>query len=206
VAGELRPSHGPVLVTGAAGGLGQLAIAILKARGFDVIASSGRPALETHLRALGAGEVIGRLEPEQKPLAVQRWAGVVDSVGGATLAAAIAQTMYRGAVASTGVAGGGELASTVFPFILRGVRLLGVDSTMPWNIAGYPADRERWECWQRERHALWEELEATITPEALQLVSSGTIALEEVYGYSDKILAGKVAGRLVVEIGLEDSS
>ena len=93
---------------------------------------------EASLKALGAAEVIGRLDPVEKPLGAQRWAGVVDSVGGSTLAAAAAQTMYRGAIASTGVAGGGAFESTVFPFILRGVRLLGVDSTLPWRLDGYP--------------------------------------------------------------------
>uniref|UniRef100_A0A7S3SM07 Alcohol dehydrogenase-like C-terminal domain-containing protein n=2 Tax=Emiliania huxleyi TaxID=2903 RepID=A0A7S3SM07_EMIHU len=106
--GEVQPSHGPVLVTGAAGGLGQVAVALLHARGFEVVASTGRAeALGDHLRALGASDVVGRLQPEPKPLGKQLWAGVVDSVGGATLAAALAQTRYRGAVASPGVAGGG---------------------------------------------------------------------------------------------------
>jgi len=99
--GEVEPSHGPVLVTGAAGGLGQVAVALLHARGFEVVASTGRAeGLGEHLRALGASEVVGRLQPEPKPLGKQLWAGVVDSVGGATLAAALAQTRYRGAAAS----------------------------------------------------------------------------------------------------------
>jgi len=150
--GGLKADYGPVLVTGAAGGLGQLAVAILAKRGYHVIASTGRVAeQQSLLQSLGATEVIGRLEAVDKPLGPQRWVGVVDSVGGATLAAAAAQTMYGGAIASTGVAGGGQLETTVYPFILRGVRLLGVDSTLPWRLDGYPQDEERWLEWRKVR-------------------------------------------------------
>ena len=200
-AGEVKPSHGPVLVTGAAGGLGQVAIALLAARGFEVIASTGRQAaLETHLRALGAAEVIDRLDPDTKPLSKQRWAGVIDAVGGSTLAAAIAQTAYRGAVASTGVASGGELQSTVYPFILRGVRLLGVDSTLPWDLEGYPLERERWVEWQRERRTIWELLAESLSPQALALVTAETIGLEHVISYAPRILKGETVGRVVVDV------
>lgn len=199
--GEVRPSHGPILVTGAAGGLGQLAIPMLKSRGFEVIASTGRKAtLEGHLKALGADEVIDRLDPETKPLAAQRWAGVVDSVGGATLSAALAQTKYRGALACPGVAGGGELHATVYPLILRGIRLLGVDQTMPWDVDGYPSDPARWQAWRDERKLLWDFVADNLPPEALRATHAGTIGLEEIIGVAPKILRGEVAGRLVVEV------
>ena len=135
--GELAPSRGRVLVTGAGGGVGQLAVALLAARGYEVIASTGRAdVLGGRLRELGASQVIGRLELPKGPLGKQAWAGVVDTVGGDALAAALAQTSYGGAVASTGVAGGGALATTVYPLILRGIRVLGVDSTLPWDLEG----------------------------------------------------------------------
>ena len=176
-------------------------MALLAARGFEVVASTGRA--EEHgagLRALGATEVIGRLEASDKALQSQRWAGVVDTVGGSTLAAAITQTAYRGAVASTGNAGGPEFSSTVFPFILRGVRLLGVDSTMPWNLSGYPKDEERWRGWQRERQELWQTMADCLSPEAIAAVHTDTIGLREVAGHAERILAGRVAGRVVVDV------
>ncbi len=201
-AGEVRPSHGPVLVTGAAGGLGQLAIPMLRSRGFEVIASTGRKAtLGAHLEALGATEVIDRLDPDTKPLAEQRWAGVVDTVGGATLAAALAQTKYRGALACPGVAGGGELSATVYPLILRGVRLLGVDQTLPWDVDGYPADRARWEAWRKEKLAMWEFCAEHLPPDALALTGGGTIGLDELNEYAPRIIKGEVAGRVVVDVG-----
>ena len=158
---------------------------------------------EASLKALGAAEVIGRLDPVEKPLGAQRWAGVVDSVGGSTLAAAAAQTMYRGAIASTGVAGGGAFESTVFPFILRGVRLLGVDSTLPWRLDGYPDEEARWVEWRKERLRIWDDLADSISPEALKIFSAGSIGLEQVYEHSQLILDGKVAGRLVIDIDPE---
>ena len=122
--------HGwPTQVTGAGGGLGSMAVAILAKLGYSVVASTGRSeSLGGYLQDLGATRVVGRLERDGKrPLGQQLWAGTVDTVGGSTLAAVLSQTAYRGAVASTGVAGGGELSTTVYPLILRGVRLLGVD-------------------------------------------------------------------------------
>mmetsp|Transcript_30048 Transcript_30048/g.82087 ORF Transcript_30048/g.82087 Transcript_30048/m.82087 type:complete len:372 (-) Transcript_30048:216-1331(-) len=198
-AGGVRPSKGKVLVTGAAGGLGQVAIAILAAKGYEVVASTGRANVEgSRLRALGASEVIGRLPPSNKPLQSQQWIGVVDSVGGDTLASALASTAYNGAVASTGVAGGGELKTTVYPFILRGIRLLGVDSTLPWNIEGYPAERKRWEEYRAERQALWADLAQLISLSTLKQLRTDAIPLEQVVGMSREILAGRVAGRVVV--------
>ena len=185
-----------------AGGLGQLAIPMLRSRGFEVIASTGRKAtLGAHLEALGATEVIDRLDPDTKPLAEQRWAGVVDTVGGATLAAALAQTKYRGALACPGVAGGGELSATVYPLILRGVRLLGVDQTLPWDVDGYPADRARWEAWRKEKLAMWEFCAEHLPPDALALTGGGTIGLDELNEYAPRIIKGEVAGRVVVDVG-----
>lgn len=205
--GEVKPSHGPILVTGAAGGLGQLAIPMLKSRGFEVIASTGRKAsLEAHLMDLGADEVIDRLDPNTRPLAEQRWAGVVDSVGGATLSAALAQTKYRGALACPGVASGGEFNATVYPLILRGVRLLGVDQTMPWDIEGYPKDPERWEVWRQERKDLWEFVADNLPPQALKATLAGVIGLDDLVDVAPKILKGEVAGRLIVQVSKRKSS
>lgn len=199
--GAVRASHGPILVTGAAGGLGQIAIALLAARGFEVVASTGRrEALGERLRALGASDVIDRLEPEPKPLGEQKWAGVVDSVGGGTLAAALAQTRYRGAVASPGVAGGGQLETSVYPFILRGVRLLGVDQTMPWDLEGYPSEPDRWAEWRRERQQMWQLLGESLAPEKLESVRAETIGLADVVTYAPKVIGGEVAGRLLVDV------
>jgi acrylyl-CoA reductase (NADPH) len=200
--GEVKPSHGPVLVTGAAGGLGQLAVPMLRSRGFEVVASTGRKStLEAHLKALGATEVIDRLDPNTKPLAEQKWAGVVDTVGGATLGAALAQTKYRGALACPGVAGGGELNATVYPLILRGVRLLGVDQTLPWGVEGYPSDPERWKEWRNEKVRMWDFVAEHLSDEALRLTGGGTIGLDDLVEYSPKIINGQVAGRVVVEVG-----
>jgi len=200
VAGGIRPGDGRILVTGAAGGLGQMAITLLAAKGYEVVASTGRIELGAHLTRLGASEVIGRLPAADKPLAAQLWSGVIDSVGGSTLAAALASTSYRGAIASAGVAGGGILESTVYPFILRGVRLLGVDATLPWNVQGFPADPALWRKWRKERLELWAELAALLTTERLALMRSRCIGLDELRRVADAIVVGKVAGRVVVKV------
>ncbi|MDE0254691.1 MAG: oxidoreductase, partial [Rhodospirillaceae bacterium] len=138
----LRPGAGPVLVTGASGGVGSVAVAILAALGHEVTASTGKSGEEDYLRGLGAANVIGRLEASGRPLEKAQWAGCVDTVGGATLATAAAQMGLHSAVAVCGNAGGNDLATTVLPFILRGVSLLGIDSVM------YPA-APRKTAWQR---------------------------------------------------------
>ena len=125
----------------------------------------------------------------------------MDSVGGATLSAALAQTKYRGALACPGVAGGGELNATVYPLILRGVRLLGVDQTMPWDLEGYPKDPDRWQAWRDERKMLWAFVQDNLPPEALRLTHAATIGLEEVIAYSPRIIKGEIAGRVIVEVG-----
>ena len=202
--GQVRPSHGPVLVTGAGGGLGQLAVALLARRGFEVVASTGRrETLGEHLTALGASSVIDRLALDSRPLGEQKWAGVVDSVGGETLAAALSQTKYRGAVACPGVAGGGELHTTVYPLILRGVRLLGVDQTLPHDVDGYPADPERWKSWREERLLMWSLLGSLLSPEIVESVRAATIGLDDVEEHAERVLNGEVAGRLLVEVSSE---
>lgn len=196
----LDPTKGEVLVTGAAGGLGSIAVAILSKLGYSVCASSGRAeALEGYFKALGAARVIGRLEHNPKrPLGAQLWAGAVDSVGGETLAAVLSQTKYRCGVASTGVAGGGELNTSVYPLILRGIRLLGVDSTLPYNVEGYPEEGN--ETWLDERRRIWARLEQDLDHEKLHLINQRTIGLSEVQEWSKIILAGGVQGRIVVDV------
>ena len=183
----IRPEAGAILVTGAGGGVGGIAIALLAARGHDVIASTGRSQETAYLRDLGAREVIDReeLSTPGKPLASQRWAGAVDTVGGQTLASALAATRYGGAVAACGNAGGMDLPASVAPFILRGVTLAGVDSVM------CPRDR-RLRAWQR----LGEDLE----PGVLDAMSE-VIGLSEVPATAEAMLAGQVRGRRVIDVG-----
>ena len=128
----MSPAHGPVVVTGAAGGVGSVATAILSKLGYHVIASTGRTSEAAYLKGLGAAEVIDRneLSAPAKPLAKERWAGGVDSVGSTTLANLLSMTKYRGAIAACGLAAGMDLPTSVAPFILRGVCLLGIDSVM----------------------------------------------------------------------------
>ena len=125
-------------------------------------------------------------------------------MGGETLASAMASTCYGGAIASTGVAGGGDLHATVYPLILRGVRLLGVDSTLPWNVDGYPAERERWEAYRAERLQLWERCGEVLGSDALRSIHSGDIGLDGVVEASHDILEGVVGGRTVVRLKEDD--
>jgi acrylyl-CoA reductase (NADPH) len=183
----LTPKSGDVLVTGAAGGVGSVAVAILAKLGYRVVASTGRADTHAYLKSLGAAEIIDRaaLAPSGKPLESERWAGCIDSVGGATLAAVLSQMKYRSSVAACGLAGGNKLETTVIPFIIRGVKLLGIDSVMS------PPD-ERWEAWTRlARDLPADKLEAMIVP----------AKLEDLPALSKQILEGKVRGRVVVEIG-----
>jgi acrylyl-CoA reductase (NADPH) len=183
----LTPRQGPVIVTGAAGGVGSVAIAILARLGFEVIASTGRPAEADYLRALGASEIIERKElaGAAKPLGRERWAGGIDSVGSATLANVLSMTRYGGAVAACGLAGGMDLPATVAPFILRAVSLIGIDSVM------CPMEKRR-EAWKR----LASDLDAgKIAP----MISE--IDLAGVPDACRRILEGGVRGRIVVKIG-----
>ncbi|WP_225207750.1 acrylyl-CoA reductase (NADPH) [Novosphingobium huizhouense] len=186
-AAGVTPEHGPVVVTGAAGGVGSVAIALLARAGWHVIASTGRTEEADYLKGLGAAEVIHRdeLSGSPKPIAGERWAAAVDSVGSNTLANVLAQTKYDGAVTSCGLAQGMDLPASVAPFILRGVKLLGIESVH------CPRPR-RLEAWRRLASELdLDKLEAMIT----------TVPLEGVIELGPQILAGKVRGRVVVEIG-----
>jgi acrylyl-CoA reductase (NADPH) len=182
----VRAGKGELLVTGATGGVGSVAIAILSHRGFRVVASTGKPAEADYLKALGAAEVIerGTLAGPGKPLQKERWAGVVDSVGSHTLANACAQTVSEGVVTACGLAQGMDFPVTVAPFILRGVRLIGVNSVT--------APRER-----RER--AWEHLAREVDPKKLESMVT-EISLSESIGRAGDIMEGKVRGRLVVDV------
>lgn len=182
----LRPADGPVVVTGAAGGVGSVAIAVLSKLGYQVIASTGRASEADYLRGLGASEIIDRneLSGPAKPLAKERWAGGVDSVGSTTLANLLSMTKYRGAIAACGLAAGMDLPSSVAPFILRGVCLLGIDSVMcPLEL--------RKQAWTRLASDLDRAKLAEITHE---------INLDEVIAAGPRILGGQVRGRIVVKI------
>jgi acrylyl-CoA reductase (NADPH) len=182
----LTPNDGPIIVTGAAGGVGSVAIAILSKLGYRVVASTGRMAEADYLKDLGAAEVIDRAELSgpAKPLAKERWAGGIDSVGSTTLANVLSMTKYCGAVAACGLAAGMDLPTSVAPFILRGVCLLGIDSVM---------------CPIERRKIAWSRLASDLDRGKLAEITQ-EIGLEEVVGAGAKILAGQVRGRIVVKI------
>jgi acrylyl-CoA reductase (NADPH) len=182
----LTPQNGPVVVTGAAGGVGSVAIALLSKLGYHVIASTGRTSEEAYLRQLGAAEIIDRneLSGPAKPLAKERWAGGIDSVGSTTLANLLSMTKYRGAIAACGLAAGMDLPSSVAPFILRGVCLYGIDSVM---------------CPLPERKRAWERLATDLDPAKLAEITQ-EISLDQVIDAGAKVLAGQVRGRIVVKI------
>jgi acrylyl-CoA reductase (NADPH) len=182
----VAPQQGPVIVTGSAGGVGSVAVALLAQRGFKVIASTGRLSEADYLRTLGAAEIIERKElaGAAKPLARERWAGGIDSVGSTTLANVLSMTRYGGAVAACGLAGGMDLPASVAPFILRGVSLLGIDSVM------CPIDRRR-EAWQRLATDLDAGKLAAMTSE---------IDLAGVIEAGRRIVEGGVRGRIVVKV------
>lgn len=182
----LKPADGPVVVTGAAGGVGSVAIALLAKLGHHVIASTGRAAESDYLRGLGAAEIIDRneLSGAARPLAKERWAGGIDSVGSTTLANLLAMTKYRGAIAACGLAGGMDLPSSVAPFILRGVCLLGIDSVM---------------CPIALRRTAWERLASDLDRGKLAEITQ-EISLDEVLAKAPDILSGTVRGRIVVRV------
>jgi acrylyl-CoA reductase (NADPH) len=183
----LSPARGPIAVTGAAGGVGSVAIALLAKLGFAVHAVTGRPQEADFLKGLGASEIVERKElaGPVRPLAKERWAGGIDAVGSTTLANLLSMIRYGGAVAACGLAGGMDLPTSVAPFILRGVCLHGIDSVM------CPLDRRR-EAWKRLESDLDRQKLAMITRE---------IGLADVFGVAPDILAGQVRGRIVVKIG-----
>jgi acrylyl-CoA reductase (NADPH) len=182
----VKPADGEVLVTGAAGGVGSFAIALLSKLGFTVVASSGRPQEAEYLRSLGAAEVIDRssLSEPGKPLARERWAAVVDSVGSHTLVNACAATKSEGAVAACGLAQGMDFPGTVAPFILRGVTLYGINSvTVP----------------KAKRIAAYEQLSALVDLTTLEAISH-EISLGEAMEYADALMKGNVRGRVIVDV------
>ncbi|PSJ55606.1 MDR family oxidoreductase [Pseudaminobacter soli (ex Li et al. 2025)] len=182
----ITPDRGPMIVTGAAGGVGSVAISLLSKLGYHVIASTGRPAESTYLHDLGAAEIIAREELSglAKPLNKERWAGGVDSVGSHTLANVLSMTSYGGAIAACGLAQGMDLPATVAPFILRGVSLLGIDSVMAPKAL-------RLEAWQRLGTDLdHAKLEALSTP----------IGFDDIIQAAHDIVEGKIRGRVVVEM------
>ncbi len=183
----LTPASGPIAVTGAAGGVGSVAIAILAKLGFTVHAVTGRPQEADYLKGLGAAEIVDRKElaGPVKPLAKERWAGGIDAVGSTMLANLLSMTRYGGAVAACGMAGGLDLPGSVAPFILRGVCLYGIDSVM------CPLDRRK-EAWKRLEKDLDRQKLAAMTRE---------IGLTEVPEAAASIVAGQVRGRIVVKIG-----
>ena len=182
----LTADRGDVLVTGASGGVGSVAIALLARAGFNVVASTGKASETDYLKSLGASQVVDRNELSQpgKPMQKEKWAAVADSVGSHTLANACAQTRYRGLVAACGLAQGMDFPASVAPFILRGVSLLGVDSVM--------APREL-------REPAWNRLARDLDPTALERISK-VIGLGEVAAAAQEIVSGKVRGRIVVDV------
>lgn len=183
----LTPASGPAIVTGAAGGVGSVAVALLAKLGWRVIASTGRVEEEAYLKGLGAAEVIPRAElaGPVKPLAKERWAAGIDSVGSTTLANVLSMTRYGGAISACGLAGGMDLPASVAPFILRGVSLFGIDSVM---------------CGVERRQAAWNRLESDLDRGKLQEMTS-EIALDDVAEAGRRIVEGQVRGRIVVKIG-----
>jgi acrylyl-CoA reductase (NADPH) len=183
----IEPKRGPVVVTGAAGGVGSVAIALLARRGFHVIASTGRTNETPYLKELGAAEVIDRTElaGPAKPLAKERWAAGIDSVGSTTLANVLSMTRYGGAVAACGLAAGMDLPTSVAPFILRGVSLLGIDSV---------------QCPLTLRAKAWTRLESDLDRAKMAKMIT-EIGLADVIAAAPSILAGQVRGRIVVKIG-----
>jgi acrylyl-CoA reductase (NADPH) len=183
---EASPAAGPVLVTGASGGVGSIAIALLAARGFAVTASTGRDSEHDYLRGLGASDILNRAELSEpgKPLQKQRWAGAIDSVGGATLASVLAQTTYGGIVASCGLAASADLPTTVMPFILRGITLAGINSVY---------------CPPARRAQAWARLATDLDPAVLDSLTE-TVELADARQVADRILRGGVRGRTVVDV------
>ena len=184
----IKPDDGPIVVTGATGGVGSVSVDLLAAAGYEVVASTGKADAAERLKALGAADVIGRLpeDPDAKPrpLAKTRWAAAVDFVGGKTLADVLSTLRYGGAVAASGLTGGPGLNTTVMPFILRGVSLLGMDSVlMPIG----------------PRRELWEKLGSSLRPQHLSDITN-EVDIKDVVGVLDEIREGRYSGRAVVRV------
>jgi len=182
----LKPGTGPVLVTGATGGVGSVAVGMLALRGYEVVASTGKPETAEWLKQIGASEIIDRAETSAesaKPLERERWAGAIDCVGGATLAYILRTLRYGCSVAASGLTGGTNLPTSVLPFILRGVNLLGIDSVQT------PID---------PRKAMWQRIATDLKPSWLETQSVEIIGLSDLSAQLDKILAGNMRGRVLV--------
>jgi len=184
----LKPAGGPILVTGASGGVGSLALAMLAKLGYTVAASTGKTGEHDYLKKLGANQILSRDEvsAEGRPLGQPMWAGAIDQVGGTTLAWVLSTMAYRGLVAATGLTGGAKLPTTVLPFILRGVSLLGVDSVM---------------CPMTERIEIWQRLAGPLKPARLGDLIAHETTLEDLPKVLASILKGGVRGRTIVKIG-----
>jgi len=185
---DVSPGDGEVVVTGASGGAGSIAVAVLDALGHEVVASTGSETAHAYLRSLGANRIVHRRTLENgpsRPMESGRWAGAIDAVGGDTLATLIAQLKRHGSVASFGNAGGHELRTTVLPFILRGVNLLGIDSNT------CPNDRRR---------TAWRQLADLLTEAHFDRIHARTISLGEIPEASRALLAGEVQGRILVDV------
>jgi NADPH2:quinone reductase len=184
------PGQGPILVTGATGGVGSIAIDMLSLRGYEVIAVTGKRDASDYLRLLGAAKVLSReeLTPGSRPLEPVRYAGAIDSVGGEVLAGLTRQVDFWGNIASVGLAGGMELKTTVLPFILRGINLLGINSS---------ATR------RAERLEVWQRISADLMPRHLARIASRTLPFAELPGAFQAYLDGKVTGRTVVKIAAQ---
>ena len=182
------PHDGPVLVTGASGGVGSAAVALLSHAGYEVVASSGKTAEHEYLKALGAAEVVGRefAEDDGRPLGPQLWSAVVDCVGGTALALALRTVRYGGAVAASGLTGGNDLATTVYPFIVRGVALLGIDTVAT------PIE---------ERRRLWDDMVAEFPLERCEDMVNEEIGLDGLTAALGRVLDAAVRGRILVEPG-----
>jgi acrylyl-CoA reductase (NADPH) len=182
----VKPEQGEILVTGASGGVGSVAITLLKALGYQVVAVTGRPENTQTLEILGAGRIISRdaMLTDNKALDSQLWAGVIDTVGSHILAKALSQTQYEGAIAACGLAAGIDLPTTVMPFILRGIKLVGIDSVY---------------CPYERRLIAWQRL-AELLPASFFELACEQISLENVADYAAKIIQGQVKGRIVIKL------
>jgi NADPH2:quinone reductase len=183
----LTPGQGPVAVTGASGGVGSIAIDLLSGRGYEVVALSRRPATKDYLQSLGAADVLDTktVTASDQPLETARWAGAIDNVGGELLGWLTRTVQPWGSIASIGLAGGVELHTTVMPFILRGVSILGITS------ANCPMDR---------RLQIWNRLVSDLKPRHLDKIVAGTVALDDLSGVFETVLAGQHRGRYVVDL------
>jgi putative YhdH/YhfP family quinone oxidoreductase len=184
----LASGEGPVLVTGASGGVGSVAVALLAAAGYEVVASTGKRGEEQRLSSLGATRVVSREDLEERPertLGPKRWAGAIDCVGGRTLALVLRTLQPGAAVAASGLTGGSDLSTTVYPFVVRGVALLGVDAVET------PSER---------RHAVWERMAAQFPKHLLEHIVAGELTLATLGDGLDTVLANQVTGRFLVNL------